>query len=122
LWTAGDLVMRIARATFVKNYFGCAGYELVDTNGIPDVATGIEMMKKENPDIVVLCSKDDEYLDLAKAVFPEVEKAFPSVVRIVAGAPKNAEDLKAAGAQDFVNVLTNAVDCLTGYQKKFGVM
>ncbi|MCL2100449.1 MAG: methylmalonyl-CoA mutase subunit beta [Fibromonadales bacterium] len=121
LWTAGDLAMRLARATFIKNFFGCAGYTAVDTNGVPNAAAGLELVKKENPQIVVLCSKDEEYLELAKEIFPALEKEFPNIVRIVAGNPKNAEELKAAGAQDFVHVLTNAIESLSVYQKKLGV-
>jgi len=121
LWTAGDLGMRLARATFIKNFFGCAGYTIIDTNGIPGVAEGIELVKKNAPQIVALCSKDEEYLELAKEIFPALEKEFPNIVRIIAGNPKNAEDLKAAGAQDFVHVLTNAIDSLNSYQKKLSV-
>jgi len=121
LWTAGDLAMRLARATFIKNFFGCAGYTVIDTNGIPSVAEGIELVKKNAPQIVVLCSKDDEYLGLAKEIFPALEKEFPKIIRIVAGNPKEAEELKAAGAQDFIHVLTNAIESLSSYQKKLGV-
>jgi len=121
LWTAGDLAMRLARATFIKNFFGCAGYTVIDTNGIPNVAEGIELVKKNNPQIVVLCSKDEEYLEQAKEIFPALEKEFPNIIRIVAGNPKDAEDLKAAGAQDFIHILTNAIDSLNSYQKKLGV-
>jgi methylmalonyl-CoA mutase len=122
LWTAGDLAMRLARATFIKNFFGCAGYTVIDTNGIPNVAEGIELVKKNAPQIVVLCSKDDEYLGLAKEIFPALEKEFPNIIRIVAGNPKEAEDLKASGAQDFIHVLTNAIESLSSYQKKLGVV
>ncbi|MDR0518323.1 MAG: methylmalonyl-CoA mutase subunit beta [Fibromonadaceae bacterium] len=121
LWTAGDLGMRLARATFIKNFFGCAGYIVIDTNGVPNAVAGLELVKKENPQIVALCSKDEEYLELAKEIFPVLEKESPNIVRIVAGNPKDAEDLKAAGAQDFVHVLTNAIESLSSYQKKLGV-
>jgi methylmalonyl-CoA mutase len=121
LWTAGDLAMRLARATFIKNFFGCAGYAVIDTNGIPNAAEGIDLVKKNNPQIVVLCSKDDEYLELAKEVFPVLERELSGIVRIVAGNPKDAEALKAAGAQDFIHVLTNAIESLSYYQKKLGV-
>jgi len=113
--------MRLARATFIKNFFGCAGYTVIDTNGIPNVAEGIELVKKNTPQIVVLCSKDDEYLGLAKEIFPALEKEFPKIIRIVAGNPKEAEELKAAGAQDFIHILTNAIESLSSYQKKLGV-
>ena len=113
--------MRLARATFIKNFFGCAGYTVIDTNGIPGAQEGIELVKKNTPQIVALCSKDDEYLGLAKEIFPALEKEFPNIIRIVAGNPKDAEDLKAAGAQDFIHILTNAIDSLSSYQKKLGV-
>lgn len=122
LWTAGDLAMRLARATFVKNFFGCAGYTVIDTNGVPDAAAGVELMKQHQPEIVVLCSKDDQYLDLAKEIFPAVAAAFPQTIKIIAGNPKDQiEELKAVGAQDFVHVMTNAIDSLTAYQAKLGV-
>jgi len=121
LWTAGDLAMRLARATFIKNFFGCAGYTVIDTNGIPNAQEGIELVKKNAPQIVVLCSKDDEYLGLAKEIFPALEKEFPNIIRIVAGKPKEEEELKAAGAQDFIHILTNAIESLSSYQKKLGV-
>ena len=122
LWTAGDLGMRLARATFVKNFFGCAGYTAIDTNGVPDAAAGIELMKKHNPEIVVLCSKDDEYVALAQEIFPAITAAFPKAIKIIAGNPKEQmEELKAAGAQDFIHVMTNAIDSLTAYQAKLGV-
>ena len=121
LWTAGDLGMRLARATFIKNFFGCAGYTVIDTNGISSVAEGIELVKKNSPQIVVLCSKDEEYSGLAKEIFPALEKEFPGIIRIIAGNPKDAEELKTAGAQDFIHVLTNVIDSLSSYQKKLGV-
>jgi methylmalonyl-CoA mutase len=121
LWTAGDLAMRLARATFIKNFFGCAGYTVIDTNGIPNVAEGIELVKKNEPQIVAICSKDDEYLEQAKEIFPALEKEFPNIVRIIAGNPKETEELKAAGAQDFIHVLTNAIESLSSYQKKLGI-
>ena len=122
LWTAGDLGMRLARATFIKNFFGCAGYTVIDSNGIPNAAAGLELIKKDNPQIVALCSKDDEYLELAKEIFPVVEKECPNILRIIAGNPKEADALKAAGAQDFIHILTNAIESLSAYQKKLGVV
>jgi len=122
LWTAGDLGMRLARATFVKNFFGCAGYATIDTNGVESAAAGIELMKKHNPEIMVLCSKDDEYVALAQEIFPAVSAAFPKTIKIIAGNPKDQmEELKAAGAEDFIHVMTNAIESLTAYQAKLGV-
>ncbi|NLB63827.1 MAG: methylmalonyl-CoA mutase small subunit [Fibrobacter sp.] len=121
LWTAGHLGMRLARATFAKNFFGCAGFESVDTNGVKDAAEGLALAKEHKPLVFVLCSKDEEYLDLAQAVVPEIRKAYPQAKIVVAGNPENQEELKSAGVEDFVHVRTNAVDFLTDYQDKLGV-
>ena len=59
LLTRGDVRMRIARANFCLNLFGCAG--LAITQG-PDLAP--------DADLVVLCSADDAYVVLANEIVP----------------------------------------------------
>ena len=101
----GDLKMRKARATFCLNLFGCGGFDVVQSDTLQDA------------DLVVLCSSDAEYLALAQDVCPKVNAPV-----IVAGHPKDQIDaLKAAGIADFVHVLSNAVDTLTGWQQRLGI-
>ncbi|MBP1635623.1 MAG: methylmalonyl-CoA mutase [Acidobacteria bacterium] len=96
----GDLKMRKARAGFCRDFFGCAGFELVRGTA-PAPA-----------DLIVLCSSDPEYLALAREVCPQV-----SAPVIVAGYPKDdLEALKAAGVAGFVHVQSNAVETLTRWQ------
>ncbi|HSQ43179.1 MAG TPA: methylmalonyl-CoA mutase family protein [Fibrobacteraceae bacterium] len=122
LWTAGNLAMRLARATFVKNFYGVVGFQSIDTNGIKTAEEGIALAQKHNPDIFVLCSKDDEYLDIAKAVVGPIKKAFPKASVVVAGNPEeHIEALKATGVEDFVHVRTNVVEYLSNVQAKLGV-
>ena len=40
---------------------------------------------------------------------------------IVAGNPKDAAQLKAAGVADFVHIKSNAVDTLAAWQERLGV-
>ena len=75
--------MRTARANFGLNFFGCAGFDIVESD---DYAGA-------DADLIVLCSSDAEYLALAREVCPKVR-----VPVIVAGNPKEQiEALQAAG-------------------------
>lgn len=122
LWTAGNLAMRLARATFIKNFYGCAGFQSIDTNGIKTAEEGIALAQKHNPEIIVICSKDEEYVDIANAVVGPIKKAFPKASVVIAGYPEEQlEALKAAGVDDFVHVRTNVVEHLTAIQAKLGV-
>ena len=103
----GDVKMSGARANFALNFFGCAGFDIVQSAEYAD----------QNPDLLVLCSSDPEYLALAQEVCPKV-----AVPVIVAGNPKDLiEALKAAGVQGFVHVMSDAVETLTLWQDRLGM-
>jgi methylmalonyl-CoA mutase len=121
LWTAGSLTFRKARANFVTNLFGCGGYQIIDNPGFKTAAEGLAELKKHNPQIVVLCSSDEQYAELAAEVFPLLQQHNSSIIKIIAGMPANSEELKALGADDFVHVKTNAIECLKLYSDKLGV-
>ncbi|HBI57742.1 MAG TPA: methylmalonyl-CoA mutase small subunit, partial [Porphyromonadaceae bacterium] len=67
--TIGNLAMRLARAQFSSNFFGCAGYEIIDNLGFNTVEEGVDAALAKGADIVVLCSSDDEYADLAPEAY-----------------------------------------------------
>lgn len=101
----GDLKMRMARATFCQNFFGCGGFEIVESDELRPAS------------LVVLCSSDAEYLELAREVCSKV--ASPVVV---AGNPKEQMDeLKAIGVAGFVHLQSNLVETLAGWQDRLGV-
>jgi methylmalonyl-CoA mutase len=101
----GDLTMRTVRSTFCLNFFGCAGFDIVRSDALSDA------------DLVVLCSSDAEYPDLARAIVPQVR-----VPVIVAGLPKHQVDaLTAAGVAGFVHVRSNAVETLSEWQDRLGI-
>ncbi|MGL4673775.1 MAG: methylmalonyl-CoA mutase family protein, partial [Wohlfahrtiimonas sp.] len=109
--TIGNLAMRLARSQFSCNFFGCAGYEVVDNLGFDTIEAGIEAARKAKADIIVLCSSDDEYETLAPAAY-ELVKGKEQFV--VAGAPKCTDELKAKGIEHFVNVKSNVLETLKG--------
>lgn len=113
--TIGNLAMRLARAQFASNFFGCAGYEIIDNIGFETVEQGVEAAKKANADVVVLCSSDDEYEVLA----PETAKALDgSAILVVAGNPACTEALMSQGITNFIHVRSNVLETLEAFNAK----
>ena len=110
----GNLAMRQARAGFTSNFFGCAGYEIVENAGFATVDEGIEAAKAVKADIVVVCSSDEEYATFGVEAAKAAKAA--GFILIVAGNPTESIDaLKEAGADDFIHVRTNVLECLKKY-------
>ncbi len=107
--TIGNLAMRLARAQFSSNFFGCAGYEIIDNIGFDTVADGVAAAFEKQADIIVLCSSDDEYAQYAPEAFDMINGKAKFVV---AGAPACTEELQAKGITDFIHVRSNVLDTL----------
>ena len=113
--TIGNLAMRLARAQFSTNFFGCAGYEIIDNLGFDTVEQGVDAALAAGADVVVLCSSDEEYAALA----PEAYKYLAGRAEfVVAGAPECMDDLKAQGINDYVHVRCNVLDVLRDFNKR----
>ena len=113
--TIGNLAMRLARAQFSANFFGCAGYEIIDNIGFNTVKEGIDSAIEQGADVVVLCSSDDEYAQYAPEAFKELDGR---ALFVVAGAPACMEELKAQGIENFIHVRVNVLDTLTEFNAK----
>lgn len=113
--TIGNLAMRLARAQFSTNFFGCAGYEIIDNLGFKTVEEGVDAALAKGADIVVLCSSDDEYAELAPAAFKYLDGRAEFVV---AGAPACMDDLKAVGINEFVHVRCSVLDTLKAFNDR----
>ncbi|MCK9302666.1 MAG: methylmalonyl-CoA mutase family protein [Bacteroidales bacterium] len=115
LLTYGSLSMRIARAGFASNFFGCIGFEIINNNGFASVEVGITAAKNAEADIVVICSADEEYASIAPQIYKGLKDT--SVV-VVAGYPKDDMDkLTAAGVTNFIHVKTNVLESLENFQR-----
>lgn len=116
--TIGNLAMRLARSQFSANFFACAGYKIIDNLGFDTAEAGVEAAVKAGAEIVVLCSSDDEYAEFAPAAY----KALAGRAEfVVAGAPACADDLKAQGIDQFVNVKSNVLETLKAFNAKLGI-
>ena len=118
MFPIGNLNMRKARAQFACNFFACAGFDVEDHNGFTSVEEGVKFVTEKKAKIVVICSSDDEYATLA----PELLEALKgSATLVVAGAPACADELKAKGVENFVNVRSNVLETLKAYQAELGI-
>lgn len=113
--TIGNLAMRLARAQFSTNFFGCAGYEIIDNLGFNTVQEGVDAALAKEADVIVLCSSDDEYATLAPEAFKYLDNR---AMFVVAGAPACMDDLKAAGINDFIHVRCNVLETLQSFNAK----
>jgi methylmalonyl-CoA mutase len=115
--TIGNLTFRKARAQFACNFFACAGFEVIDNNGFATVEAGIEAAKANGAQIIVICSSDEEYAEVAVPIF---EKLQDKIV-VIAGAPACTEDLQAKGIKNFISVKSNLLETLQNYQTLLGI-
>jgi methylmalonyl-CoA mutase len=107
---AGDLKMRKARSGFAANFFGCAGFRT-------ETAPWAEAAKRK-PDAIVLCSSDEEY----PSILPAVVAGAGGIPVIIAGYPKDTVDeLRRAGAADFIHIRSNAAEVLAAWQARLGI-
>ena len=116
--TIGNLVWRQARAQFSTNFLACAGYKVIDNLGFKSVEEGIDKALEAGADIVVLCSSDDEYAEYA---IPAYKYLDGRAIFVVAGAPACAEELKAAGIENFIHVKVNQLETLKEFNIKLGI-
>lgn len=120
LLTYGNLAMRKARSGFATNFFGVAGYEIIDNVGFKSAEEGVEAALKAQADIVVMCSSDDEYTEIAQGVCNGLKGKVKSIV--LAGYPKEMIDsYKGYGVDEFIHVKTNVLDCLTKFNTLLGI-
>jgi methylmalonyl-CoA mutase len=119
--TIGNLAMRLARAQFSANFFACSGYEIIDNLGFSTVEEGIAAARKTEADVIVLCSSDEEYAELAPAAYRTIHAGSEKKkeIFVIAGAPACMEELKAAGIENFIHVRSNVLETLKDFNNVF---
>ena len=118
LMKVGNLAMRQARAGFITNFFGCAGYQIVEPAGFATVEEGVKAAGEAKPDLIVVCSSDEEYATLGVEAAKQCKAQFPNTPFLVAGNPTECIDaLKEAGTDDFIHVRVNILESLRKYNQ-----
>ncbi|HSE83109.1 MAG TPA: methylmalonyl-CoA mutase family protein [Thermodesulfobacteriota bacterium] len=122
LLAIGDLSMRKARASFSYNFFGSAGFEIIESLGFDRVEEGVKAALDSGAQIVVICSSDKEYAELAPIISKKLKQENPDVFLIIAGYPKGIiDEMRKAGVDDFIYRETNTVETVKKYQKLLGI-
>lgn len=116
--TIGNLVWRQARAQFSTNFLACAGYKVIDNLGFNTVEEGVDAAMAAGADIIVICSSDEEYAEYAVPAYKYLDN---KAIFVVAGAPACADELKAAGIENFIHVKVNQLDTLKAFNAKLGI-
>ncbi|NQT58412.1 MAG: methylmalonyl-CoA mutase small subunit [Bacteroidetes bacterium] len=120
LFTYGDKKMRKARAAFATNLFAIAGFNIVDNIGFETVEEGLNAVMKRNPEIVVLCSSDEEYPKIADTIYQSLSD---KTILVIAGYPKKSIDnLKETGYKYFIHIKTDVLDVLRRFQHELKIV
>jgi len=122
LLPVGNPSVRNARAAFTANFFGCAGFRILDNPGFDSIDDGVMAALKSRAGIVVICSSDREYPELAPGICGMLREKNPEVRILIAGNPgEHIEALKASGIDDFIHARSNALLILRKYQEISGI-
>jgi methylmalonyl-CoA mutase len=114
----GNPVMSKARSQFSANFFGCAGYQLIENQIFITVDDAVKQSVKSKSDIVVICSSDEEYPLIAPEIFMKLKD---KAIVVVAGNPACREELNSKGIDNFIHVRSNVIETLTEFNNKLGI-
>lgn len=114
----GNPVMRKARSQFSANFFGCAGYRILDNQGFGTVKEAVNSAVESKADIVVICSSDEEYLVFAPEIYNSLKD---KAIIVIAGNPACSDELKSKGLENFIHIRSNVIKILTGFNKKLEI-
>lgn len=118
--TYGPIAFSNARSQFSQNFFAVAGFSVQDNPNFKTVEEGVKAAIAAKSDIVVLCSADEEYAQIAPQAFDLLGK---NTILVVAGYPKEiVDELKTKGIKHFIHVRSNVLETLEGFQKELGIV
>jgi methylmalonyl-CoA mutase len=114
----GNPAMSKARSQFSANFFGCVGYQIIDNQRFSDVDDSVRLAIESKPDIVVICSSDEEYPQTAPEIFMKLKD---KAIVVIAGNPACSEELKSKGIDNFIHVRSNVIETLTEFNRKLEI-
>ena len=94
----GPPAARSARATFARNFLGVAGFAIEEPLQFESVDSAADAAVEHSADIVVLCSSNAEYADLAPALASALADRGHDALLGIAGSP---DDIDTNGHADF---------------------
>jgi methylmalonyl-CoA mutase len=119
----GHKKWRKARSTFASNFFGCIGYHIENPIGFEDMDEALEAIKEQSPEVVVLCSSDDEYPELVPTLGEALDTMEEPPIFVLAGYPEQfISHFKSAGVEEFIHTKSNVLKTLKRFQNKLEII
>lgn len=110
---------RSARANFARNFLGVGGFEIEEPLKFDTIEAAAEAATEQEADVVVLCTSNSEYADLAPALATALEKRNCDAIFGIAGSP---DDIDAGGVADFfIHRGSHLSDMLEDLQTRLGI-
>ncbi len=114
----GNLTMRKARAAFAYDFIGVSGFDVHQEESFESAQVAATESAKSDSHIVVICSSDQDYDETALDFIKAFRAITTSKVLLLAGAPKNMDELTEAGLDGIVNMRTDVLVTLSSIQEK----
>lgn len=114
----GNLTMRKARAAFSYDFIGVSGFDVHQEESFESAAVAAEESAKSDSHVVVICSSDQDYDETALDFIKAFRAITTNKVLLLAGAPKNMDELTEAGLDGIVNMRTDVLMTLSSIQEK----
>ncbi|CAH8292073.1 methylmalonyl-CoA mutase [Mariniflexile fucanivorans] len=114
----GNLTMRKARAAFAYDFIGVSGFDVHQEESFESAVVAATQSAKSNSHVVVICSSDQDYDETAMDFIKAFRAINTDKVLLLAGAPKNMDELTEAGLDGVVNMRSDVLVTLSAIQKK----
>ncbi len=115
----GPPAARSARTTFARNFLGVAGFAIEEPLKFENIEEVADTAVEHDADLVVLCSSDAEYADLAPSLTSALANRDQEALLGIAGAP---DDLDTSDHADFyVHQGSSLKETLTMLQERLGI-
>ena len=114
----GNLTMRKARAAFAYDFIGVSGFNVHQEKSFESAIVAATESAKSNSHVVVICSSDQDYDETALDFIKAFRAINTDKVLLLAGAPKNMDELTEAGLDGVVNMRSDVLATISAIQKK----
>ncbi len=119
----GPIPQHKARADFTTGFFEAGGFAVIKNDGFPTVEEAARAAVDSGAPVVVICSTDETYPELAPPLTKLIKEAGSGITVILAGYPaEHVEAFKQAGVDDFIHMRSDCYNFLLDLQKRKGVM
>jgi len=117
----GSIPKHKARSGFAQNFFEAGGLQALTNDGFASADDAMTAFKASGASLVVICSSDDVYAEMAVDTARKLKEA--GAVRVLlAGKPAGQEELSAAGVDGFIYLGANVLEIVGELMSCLGVL